>query len=223
MIYKGSSLGVISLSYQRFAQKGFHKLRIYYDQVKVESTELITFPTFGGPVTRDPSTASFINIQYQYAHYVLQKDPIHLAIGAMLDSYAHLMEYIFGLSDDEGFIFAYSLSFLFRGEYQIDDRQSLFVDTSFPLISFVARPSYAIVDNGEIQYNGSDIGYLHDIGKWKWPGKLINLHLGINYQRVLSSRIDMLFGYQFRYLKFNDPIRISVLKHSLDFGFNFNF
>ena len=94
MIYKGSSLGVISLSYQRFAQKGFHKLRIYYDEAKVESTELITFPTFGGPVTRVPSTASFINIQYQYAHYVLQKNPINLAIGGMLDNQAHLMEYI---------------------------------------------------------------------------------------------------------------------------------
>jgi len=222
MIYKGGALGV-SISYQRNTRNGFHILRLSYDQAKVESSELITFPVSGGSITRESSTATFINIQYGYGRQVLQKSPYKLAIGGILDSQAHLTDYLFGLSDDTGYILAYSLSYFMRGEYLLDDKQSFLLEASFPLLSFVVRPTYAIVDNNEIQNEGSDLGYIHGNGQLEGPGQYVKLLFVVDYKRTLSPRTDLIVGYQFQYLKNNDPLRISLVKNSIDVGLNFKF
>ena len=138
-------------------------------------------------------------------------------------SQAHLIQYFFGTSDDDGYILAHSLSYFMRGEYQIDEKQTLFLETSFPLLSFVARPTYAIVDNNEIQTERSDLGFIHEIGQWKGPGKLVKIQFALDYRRNLSPRTDLILGYQFRYLKYNEPLKISIIKNGFDFSLNFKF
>ncbi len=222
LIYDGQSLLAIELSYQRRSQKGLHLLRVAFDQMSVESTDLLTFPFFGSPITRQSSTASFLNLKYGYAREIMQKEKVNLLLGGMLDSQIHLLEYKFAEYEDEGYLVAYSLAVWLRGEYRINQKQSLNLETSFPLVYFLSRPPYAIVDNEEIQSNNG-FSYVHERGAWHALSGFLKLHLLLSYSRSLSSKFDLLLSYQFDYLRATEPLKLSVVKNGFDLALAFKF
>jgi len=222
LIYDGQSLLAIELFYQRRSQKGLHLLTVAFDRISVESTELLTFPFFGSPITRQSSTASFLNLQYGYARESMQKERINLLLGGMLDNQIHAVEYNFAESDDTGYLISYALAVWLRGEYRINQTQSLKVETSFPLVYFLSRPPYAIVDNEEIQSNNG-FSYIHERGEWHALSGFLKLHLLLGYSRSLSSKFDLLLLYQFDYLRATEPLKLSVVKNGFNLGIAFRF
>jgi len=222
LIYDGQSLLAIELFYQRRSQKALHLLKVAFDRISVESTAALTFPFFGSPVTRQSSTASFLNLQYGYAREILQKESINLLLGGMLDNQIHAVEYNFAESDDTGYFISYALAVWLRGEYRINQKQSLNLETSFPLVYFLSRPPYAIVDNEEIQSNGG-LKHVHKRGEWHALSGFIKLHLLLSYSQSLSSKFDLLLSYQFDYLRATEPLKLAVVKNGFDLGLAFKF
>ena len=221
LIYDGQSLAAIELSYQRRSQKALHLLRVAFDRISVESTELLTFPFFP-TITRQSSTASFFNLKYGYAREIMHKDKINLLLGGMLDNQIHLLEYRLAEYEDEGYLISYALAVWLRGEYRLNQTQSLNIETSFPLVYFLSRPPYAVVDNEGIQTD-SGFSHVHKRGEWHALSGFLKLHLLLSYSRELSSRLDFLLSYQFDYLKATEPQKLALVKNGLDVGLAFNF
>ncbi len=222
LIYDGQSLLAIELFYQRRSQKALHLLTVGFDRMSVESTDLLTFPFFGSSITRQSSTASFFNLQYGYAREIMQKEKINLLLGGMIDNQIHAVEYNFAESDDTGYLISYALAVWLRSEYRINQTQSLNLETSFPLVYFLSRPPYAIVDNEEIQSNNG-FSHVHERGEWHALSGFLKLHLLLSYNRSLSSKFDLLASYQFDYLRATEPVELSVVKNGFDLGLAFKF
>lgn len=222
LTYDGQSLLAIELFYQRRSQKGLHLLKVAFDRMSVESTGPLTFPFFDAPITRQPSTASFFSLKYGYAREIIQKERINLLFGGMLDNQIHLIEYNFADFSDEGYLIAYSMSAWLRVEYRLNQRQSLQLETSFPLVYFLSRPPYAIVDNEGIQSNNG-FTHVHGRGKLHALSGFTKLHLLLSYNRSLSSKLDLLLAYQFDYIRATEPLKLSVVKNGFDLGLAFKF
>ena len=222
LIYDGQSLLAVELAYQRRSEKTLHLLSVVFDNISVESTDALTFPFFNMPITRQSSTASFLNLKYGYAREIMHKEKIDLLLGGMLDNQIHVVEYKFAEFEDEGYLISYALAVWLRGEYRINRIQSLNLETSFPLAYFLSRPPYSIVDNEEIQSN-SGFSHVHKRGEWHVLSGFVKLHLLLSYARELSSRIDFLLSYRFDYLKATEPLKISVVKNGFDVGIAFKF
>lgn len=223
LIYSGGSLGRISLGYDRITKKGRHNFVIDFDQAEVESSApLLTFNA-GGEITRSASSATFLNIRYGYLHGVWSNNNFDISVGGLLDTQFHLLEYQFALNEDEGYVFTHSASFQAAARWTLSERQFVRVATSFPVLSFVARPTYAIVDNEEIQFDGSDVAFLYKRGAFEGPFGFIKIQMKLDYVRSLSPGVDFLAGYEFRYLRYSDPLAISVVKNGINVGLNFKF
>ena len=222
LTYDGQSLLAIELFYQRRSQKGLHLLRVAFDRMSVESTGPLTFPFFDAPITRQSSTASFLNLKYGYAREAMHNEKMNLLIGGMLDNQIHLLEYKFAEYEEEGYLLAYSLAIWLRGEFRINQTQSLNFETSFPLVYFLSRPPYAIVDNEGIQSNNG-FTHVHGRGKLHALSGFTKLQLLLSYNRSLSSKLDLLLAYQFDYIRATEPLKLSVVKNGFDLGVAFKF
>ena len=222
LIYDGQSLAAIQLSYQRRSKNALHLLRVAFDKISVESTDALTFPFFNTPITRQSSTASFFNLKYGYAREIMHKEKVDLLLGGMLDNQIHLLEYKFAEFEDEGYLISYALAVWLRGEYSINQIQSLNFETSFPLVYFLSRPPYAVVDNEGIQTD-SGFSHVHKRGEWHALSGFVKLHLLLSYSRELSSRLDFLLSYQFDYLKTTEPQKLALVKNGLDVGLAYKF
>lgn len=222
LIYDGQSLLAVELAYQRRSEKTLHLLSVVFDNISVESTDARTFPFFNMPITRQSSTASFLNLKYGYAREIMHKERIDLLLGGMLDNQIHVVEYKFAEFEDEGYLISYALAVWLRGEYRINRIQSLNLETSFPLAYFLSRPPYAIVDNEEIQSNNG-FSYVHERGAWHALSGFLKLHLLLSYSRSLSSKFDLLLSYQFDYLRATEPLKLSVVKNGFDLALAFKF
>lgn len=223
MIYKGGSPGFIRVAYDRKIKNGNHKLKIHYDQASTESTDLISFPGFGESNMREASTMGFLDFEYGYLREVYSKENFSLEAGGRLNAFAHLAEIVFGFGDDDGFLIAYTLSPQAKANWQLSENRRLEIATAFPITSFVMRPLYSIVDNGQIQNEDGDFGYFHENGSFKGQGGLTRIQLELGYFMALSPKIDFKVGYEFQYLKYKDPIQIALLKNNITAGLNFKF
>ena len=123
LIYDGQSLLAIELTYERRSAKAIHLMRVAFDKISVASTDGLTFPFFDAPVTRQSSTASFLNLKYGYAREAVRNEKMNLLVGGMLDNQIHLLEYKFAEYEDEGYLVAYSLAIWLRGEFRINQTQ----------------------------------------------------------------------------------------------------
>ncbi len=222
-IYQGSAVPALSLVYERQAKNGKHRILLAYDNIEVIGPDLISFDLFGETRTRIPSQASQINIHYGYAHRMSKNEKLQFYLGGILEAKIHLTNYEFGVSDDEGYIFANSLHAWVAATYHVNEKSSFQAELFSPVISLVSRPEYAIVDNEEIQHDGSDIGFLYQKGELASFDKYKAINFSIGYTYELSSFTHLKLGYRLDYLRYTDPLPISVLKNNFDFGLSFNF
>jgi len=160
--------------------------------------------------------------EYGYAREIMQKEKVNLLLGGMLDSQIHAVEYNFAESGDTGYLISYAFAVWLRGEYRINQTQSLNLEASFPLVYFLSRPPYAIVDNEEIQSNNG-FSYVNERGEWHALSGFLKLHLLLSYSRSLSSKFDLLLSYQFDYLRATEPLKFTVVKNGFDLGLAFKF
>lgn len=152
----------------------------------------------------------------------MHNEKMNLLIGGMLDNQIHLLEYKFAEYEEEGYLLAYSLAIWLRGEFRINQTQSLNFETSFPVVYFLSRPPYAIVDNEGIQSNNG-FTHVHGRGKLHALSGFTKLHLLLSYNRSLSSKLDLLLAYQFDYIRATEPLKLSVVKNGFDLGVAFKF
>ena len=223
MIYSGSSASAIELNYERFSKNGIHRFGFAYDNIKVTSTPLLNSPIFGSKKNRRKSEATKINLYYGYAHGLKLNDKIKFHIGGLLETKIYLTDYYFGLSGDAGFLFANSIQPWLLGNYQLNTKNNLQVEVYFPLASYASRPDYSIVDNNEIQYEGSDVSYLYQKGEIVTLNKYQAIDFSLTIKRELSKATDLLVRYRLDYARHNEPQQIVVLKNNFDIGFLFKF
>ena len=223
MIYKGNSFTNLQLQYQRNTAKGLHRIGLAFDKMEASSTNLIQFTSFNETISRIPSEILQVNINYGYAREITTGKKLNIHLGALLETKLHLTKYNFGVSDDEGYILMNSLKPWLMAAYDLDVKNGIQVELLFPILSFVSRPEYAIVDNNEIQNEGSDLAFLYQKGELASFGALLAKRIALSYTRTLSPRTQFSFGYTLDYLKYKKPEAIRVLKNNFDAGLTFSF
>jgi hypothetical protein len=223
IIYNGNGLSAINIMYERFNKRGVHSVNIEYDNIETNSTQSITYDEFGTLITRQPSNAIQLAASYGYAVQLKQNKKTRIYLGGVAEIKIHSTEYNFTSSSIDGHIFSNSLHSWFNGTYNLTSKSFITLDAKAPLVSIVARPTYAIVDNKSIQHDGSDIGFFYQTSKLASIGSYQALNLAITFSTQLSRLTSFNFRYRFDYLRFNKPLPISVLKNNFDLGLTFKF
>ena len=218
MIYSGTSLSALTVAYRHQSKNGLHVASLGFEDVSVESADQLTFPFFGRSISRQASSALSVNILYGYGHSVLAKPKSMLWIGGLLDAHTQVVEFNYAESVDEGYLVSYAFSIWGRGEYRLNQRQVAGVQVSFPLVHFVSRPPYALVDNEEIQSTSSDFAHIHSRGKVQAFSGFTKLNLAVDYALALSSAFDLLLVYHFSFLQVPDPEQLTTVRNSFDVG-----
>ena len=223
LIYQGSSINALSVWYERKGSKGYHRLSISYDKIDVKAADLITFTDFNRSFSRIPSEAKELSILYGYAHTLKDQGRLTLQAGALLETNIYFTQYNMGLSEEEGYLLPTSLQPWFLLQYELNSKSVLEWEVYVPVLSWISRPEYAIVDNEEIQYEGSDLSFVYGKGKLTSFNHFRALNLVGSYTRQLSSRLGLRLRYRLNYSRHSDPLTISVLKHHVDLGLSCNF
>lgn len=222
MVYQGQTLLALQLFYHRRSAKGMHAVRVSFDQTSVEGSDLHTFPFFNRFIERQASTSSSLHLSYTYGRELIKRGKTHLLLGGLLDNQLHALEYNYAESSDIGYLLAYALGVWLRGEYQIDDTQYIHAEASFPVLSFVTRPPYAIVDNKNIQSSKSAFFQIHERGTFNILSGLIQPNVQVAYNRSLSDRFLATFAYTFTYTRATEPLPLSVIQNRFSAGLAFS-
>jgi len=224
LIYKGGGGNAFGLRYERFSRRGFHQLNIAYDHISVASTAPpVSFDLFGKTITRIDSRAKQFYINYGYVEQLNRTSKFAFYLGGLLEAKINLLDYQFGLNDEIGYSLIHSISPWVVSKFSISLKQYLQVEVHFPLLAYSARPDYSIVDNEEIQHEGSDFTFLYNKGTFASINTFQAIHFSLAYHREISSLIHLNFNYDLGYLKYKKPATTTILKNNFDIGIAFNF
>lgn len=223
LIYSGSSLSNLTLQYERYQKRGIHQLSLGYNQSDIRAAPLITFTDFGQSFTRIPSILRQVNLSYGYAHLVKRTDSFQWYVGGIVETQLHHTTYNFGLSDDEGYLFTNDLQAWLMAFLQLDSKNRIRFDLSIPLLTYATRPEYAIVDNEEIQHNGSSLAFLYQQGEWASLNNYLAMDFGLTLDHRISNTAAIQVGYGLAYYRYEQPLSISILKNQFNLGLSFTF
>lgn len=224
LIYKGGGFNAFGLRYQRTTQKGFHRVGIAYDNQNVSSsTPPISFDLFGETIARIDNQAKHFSIHYGYAQQLKQKGKFTYYIGGLLAAKINLLNYNFGLNEETGYALIHSVNPWVVGVFPISSKQYLRAEIYVPLLAYATRPDYSIVDNEEIQYEGSDFAFLYKKGEFASINTLQSIHFSLAYHQKINKLTHLNFSYSLDYLRYTQPITQTLLKNSVDIGIAFYF
>ncbi|NET38527.1 MAG: hypothetical protein F6K19_42125 [Cyanothece sp. SIO1E1] len=223
LIYSGSSLTNIALQYQRFQPKGLHQVSIGYGQSDITAADLITFTDFGPSFSRIPSETRQLHLHYGYAHLIKNADAFQWFLGGLVESQIHHTTYNFGLSDDDGYLLTNDLQAWLMAFWQWNGKNRIGIDISFPLVAYVSRPKYAIVDNEEIQHDGPGLALLYQEGEWASLKSYQALDLNLTLDHRISNAAAIQFGYGLEYHRYSNPLSISILQNKFNLGLALSF
>ena len=219
LIYSGGAINTLGLGYERRSQKGYFQFSFNYDRVKVKPQERISSPAFGD---RAPSNALQLDLNFAYSRQLMAGPKLKMMVGGLFQIRFQDTKYQFGLNDQYSYFFENSLNPMLLVDYQLKSKSRLQANFHFPLVSFNARPEYAIVDNRSIQ--GEDgIGYLYKRGSWASLGSYQAFNLSLSYIKTFSSSFEGFVRYQLNFRRFTQPQTIRVLKNNFDLGLSFRF
>ncbi len=222
MIYEGSTFNSLQLGYERQGEFNSHRLLVELEGSDLSGTENISF-IVGDRRTRKASPHNYYRINYRIQRSLTRSERFELFLSGDIDIQAQLLNYQFGLSDDDGFIFAHSISPGVGGSWKLDEKNKFTIMTSYPLVSFVARPKYNIVDNRRIQHDGSDFLYYHGEGGFKGPGSYHQLFIQLAYQRYINEKISSGLLFINRSWQYDDPLQMAITKNNLFLAINYHF
>ncbi len=160
MIYESNAAWTLGLNYKKQKARGWYQLGFAYDDAKLSPETLITSPVFG---TRARSESKQFALHFAYAGLMNDHQKFNIHLGVQLDVRFHQIDYAFGLGIEESYFFANSVSPLLNFAWRLGEKNRLETGFSLPLLSFIARPEYAIVDNRNIQ-GEEGIAYLYKKG-----------------------------------------------------------
>ena len=224
MIYRGTSARVFGIAYQRKIGKGFHQLAFEWDNIDITSTDPISFNgVFGGTFERESSEVNNIGLSYSYLHEIGGNEKWTYLIGGKLEARYEETKYGFGFSEREGYLLSNSILPYFSTSYRINPKNTLSASFAFPLLTWAARPEYAIVDNNEIKSDGGGAGFLYGKGDLVSLGTFQMADLSIAYQYALSETMYFDLAYRLKYLRYADPLPLSSLRNYLNIGLSFRF
>lgn len=223
MTYEGNTGSALGLEYERDGQRGLHQFRLAFDKTQVSGTPLINWEAFDGTRTRKPGEALQINISYGYMHALSTSENFTFYMGGLLEAKIHHTTYHFGISEEEGYVLANSLNSWMRADYRINQKNTLQASLFLPLVSWISRPDYAIVNNEEILHEGSDLAFVYQKGALASWGAYRAINFSLVYERAISAAVSLQLRYQVDYLRYEEPLVINVLKNNFDVGIGVDF
>ena len=220
MIYEGSSINFWGLEYDKVKNGRLFQVSAFYDKLKVNPEEIISSPVLGGH--RAASEALQVQLQFLGASTIHKTDKARIYLGGQLTAKYYEVSYSFGFDNDEAYFFENAIRAWSQFEYQLNEKTKLKSSVAIPLLSFIARPEYAVVDNRTIQ-GENGIGYLYRKGELASWGNYQSIDLSFGISTDLSEQIQSFFRYRLNYWRYKKPEALSVLKNHFDLGLSFNF
>ena len=186
---------------------------------KISPTERIQSPAFGD---RQKSQSQAFNLTVGYAKHWRQTDKMNWYFGGLFNAQFLSTEFTFGFGTNQSYFYENSISPWLVTEYQINPKNRMRFSFHFPVLSFIARPEYAIVDNRTIQ-GESGLGYLYKKGELALIGDYLSLDLAVGFYSSLSNALDGFVRYNLNYWQYQKPEKLYALKNSIDLGLSLNF
>ncbi|MFQ5604603.1 MAG: hypothetical protein ACE5HS_15140 [bacterium] len=222
LIYRGNSLLMGELFYERRTKNGLHRVGFALSQIDVRASDQFSYFISGEPHETSNSEALTIRLHYLFGKNIFRKDKTEILVGGFLEGDFNYLEYHFGPVKNNGTVVAYSLSAWTRGTLKLSPTQSLNIETGFPLVAWVARSTFAISDEERLKAF-SDFIHVTKNGELAVFTDFLDIHARIFYRRFLSSVTQLLLAYQFEYLKSTNFLKAAILRNSFEIGFVYNF
>ncbi len=223
LVYTGSSFTNLTIQYERYQKRGIHQINLGYNQSDITAAPLITFTDFGQSFTRIPSVLRQIHLHYGYAHLIKNTDTFQWYVGGILETQLHHTSYNFGVSDDDGYLFSNDLQTWLIAFLQLDSKNRIRLNLSLPLLTYATRPKFAIVDNEEIQHDGSGLAFLYQQGEWASLNNYLALDFNLTLDHRISNTAAIQLGYGLEYDRHEQPLSTSILKNQFNLGVSFTF
>lgn len=221
-IYRGGSLLTVNLFYQRTQRHGIHRVRLGVTRVNVRASGPFPYLVGGEPQRTSPSSASYVYLQYGYARHIVKGGNFALRLGGRVDNSFDFVEYRFGPDENDGSVTSYSLGLWLNGFFRLSAKKKLSFETSFALLAWVGRSTFAVSDEERLQA-ASEFLHVLTNGQFEFLSDFTRLNFSITYVESVFSNSDLLLTYRFAYLNHNDPVEISVLRNSFEVGLAFHF
>ena len=216
-IYEGSGLSYLSLGYARQGSRTIFRAKLSSIANPVAPEILISSEAFG---QRAESAFSQLTLDLSYTRQMIEAAGLKGYVGLQLQAQYQENEIVFGLGDRTSYAYLNSLSPLLRLYYDLTNDWELQAGLSMPLVTFLARPEYAVVDNEDIQ--GKDgFGLLYSKGDFMGPGDYKRIDLSVQLNHRISRRLSGLVAYDFAYQKIARPdtmhLQTNIIKLGIDF------
>ena len=218
MIYRGSSIANLRLQYDLHSRNGLHQFAAAYEQMGLTGPIFIQSPEF----ERQSADILFAVVSYSYLHSLKSTDNTSISIGGRLATHFHNTTYPFGFGGEEGYLFVNELGLKMRGDYLLKGKYLVTTQLVIPVLSLVARPEYALVDNQDIQ--GADgIGYLYERSSIASFTDYRSITVKISFDVKLTNHLLAGLGYQGNILRVDTPEPITTIKNYVDLSLAFQF
>ncbi|MFQ5637856.1 MAG: hypothetical protein ACE5IR_07645 [bacterium] len=221
-IYWGGSLVTGRVFYQRGNRNTVHRLDIGLSRINIRASKTFTYFVGGAPQPTQPSTASYIRVQYGYARRILHKQNFSLFVGGTFDNNFHFIEYHFGLDTNDGSLTSHALTTWLNAVYRFSKSKKMTVESTFAVIAWIGRSTFSATDEERLRASSEFLHILSN-GKLAFPDKFTKLQFSITHSESIFSTTDFFVTYRFEYLKYPNPLEIHVLRNSIQIGFDFHF
>jgi hypothetical protein len=166
---------------------------------------------------------------YSVGHKVLSgaifKNRFEFFLGGSFTSFFCKSDYYFDMQNIQArsissWYWGHSLDLTIRTDYYLSTRDFFNIQLRLPVLSNVSRPTYSPRADYNIEENDWEI---KTFGKTVFIPENFTVDISLTYQRQLSASIQLQLNYEFYYLNYDDPARVSMYMNNYRVGFCYIF
>jgi len=214
LIYEGSGMGSVEVGYSWMRKRSAINVRLSYLATGVAPENLISSEAFG---QREESSFAQVGLDFDFAYQVLDISGFSGYAGINLQAKYQENTMVFGLGEESSYAFLNTLSPHITLSYELPKGWELQCRLSVPLVAFLVRPEYAVVDNEDIQ--GKDgLGLMYSKGGFVSLGDYTAVNLSGQLSHGISQRLTGFLAYQFDYQKISVPAAMHLQTSTIKLG-----
>ncbi|MEM9328091.1 MAG: hypothetical protein AAGA85_20660 [Bacteroidota bacterium] len=213
-IYEGSGLGSIELGYHWSHRRSAINAQLSYTATSVAPENLISSEAFG---QREESSFLQVALDLNYAYQVIDVSGFRGYAGVNLQAKYQENTMVFGLGEESSYAYLNTLGPHVMLFYSLPEGWELQGRLSLPLAAFLARPEYAVVDNGDIQ-GKEGFGLLYSKGQLVSLGDYTAIDLSAKLSHGISRRLTGFLAYQFEYQNISIPAPMHLQTSTVKLG-----
>jgi len=221
--YSGGQTSGFGLHFKRTRSNQQITVDLRAEMLELDAPFPLIFQLNGSARSRQDNHFTGLRLGVGYSRKIRSYSNWELWLGGNIETQFRWVEFGMALSEEDSYLLNTSLSPQAKAIYQLSKNQTLSLSVQVPLLNMISRNKFAVVDNEEIQYDGSDLSFLYGEGSFQSLNSFQSIDLQLAWTRTLSIHWDFSLTYQFNYARFSEPQTYSMRKNNIYLGFAFKF